>query len=97
MIDILIKRELTRTIGLFNDDILAEINASMSELYGSPNDWEQVGVFDTLTRAVGRAANRVFVGKDLCMWTQLMVSETSGLTEIYRQKYGLRHGRCPFC
>lgn len=66
MIDILIKRELTRTIGTLNGEILEEVEASMEGLFGVDNEWKQVGVFDSLTRTVGRAANRVFVGKELC-------------------------------
>jgi hypothetical protein len=67
MIDLLIKRELTRTIGSLNDEILEEVVDSLEILYGTDGRWRRVGVFDTLTRTVGRAANRVFVGKELCL------------------------------
>ncbi|CAL1703350.1 unnamed protein product [Somion occarium] len=66
MIDILIKRELTRTIGSLNNEILEEVNASMIDIFGTSGEWVDVGVFDSLTRTVGRAANRVFVGAELC-------------------------------
>lgn len=66
MLDVLIKRELTRNIGVLNHEILEEIDASMEEMFGNDGQWRQVGVWDSLTRTVGRAANRVFVGKELC-------------------------------
>ncbi|CAL1703341.1 unnamed protein product [Somion occarium] len=66
MIDVLIKRELTRTIGSLNNEILEEIDASMVDIFGTSGEWVDVGVFDSLTRTVGRAVNRIFVGEELC-------------------------------
>ncbi|KAJ7753620.1 cytochrome P450 [Mycena maculata] len=66
MIDLLIKRELTRTTGTMNVELLEEIELSMSSLYGSDGQWKKVGVYDTAGKIVGRVANRVFVGKELC-------------------------------
>lgn len=74
MLDLLIKRELTRTIGSLNNEILEEIDASMEGLFGIDNQWKEVGVFDSLTRTVGRAANRVFVGKELCKFYLYLTS-----------------------
>lgn len=66
MLDLLIKTQLTRSIGSLNCEILEEIDASMEGLFGIDSQWKRVGVFDSLTRTVGRAANRIFVGKELC-------------------------------
>jgi len=67
-IDLLIKRELTRTIGSLNNERFEEVEGSMNGIFGNENKWKEVGVFDSLTRTIGRAANRVFVGKELCVY-----------------------------
>lgn len=66
MIDILIKRELTRTTGQLNDEIFEEVEDSLAGMFGDDGAWRTLGVFDSMTRTVGRAANRIFVGKELC-------------------------------
>lgn len=66
MIDLLIKRELTRTTGTMNAELIDEVNDSLESLFGGDGQWRKVGVFDTLTRTVGRVTSRVFVGKELC-------------------------------
>lgn len=66
MIDLLIKRELTRTTGTMNVELVEEIDDSLARLFGNDGPWRKVGVFDTLTRTVGRVSSRVFVGKELC-------------------------------
>lgn len=95
MIDLLIKRELTRTIGSLNNEITEEIDSSMEMLFGLDNQWKEVGVFDSLTRTVGRAANRVFVGKELCELC-LRVRKYHSSTDA-RLQYGFRYGRCSLC
>lgn len=67
MIDLLIKRELTRTTGTMNVELVEEIDDSLARLFGKDGQWRKVGVFDTLTRTVGRVSSRVFVGKELCV------------------------------
>lgn len=71
MIDLLIKRELTRTIGTLNNELLEEIDGSMEGIFGTDGEWREVGVFDGLTRTVGRVANRVFVGENPLSWQSL--------------------------
>ncbi|KAE9389808.1 cytochrome P450 [Gymnopus androsaceus JB14] len=85
MIDILIKRELTRTIGTLNTEIFEEVEASMEGLFGD-GEWKQVGVFDSLTRTVGRAANRVFVGKELCSNMDFVMAGVSFARDILGQQ-----------
>lgn len=66
MIDLLIKRELTRTTGTMNHELVAEIDDSLESMFGSDGLWRKVGIFDSLTRTVGRVSSRVFVGSELC-------------------------------
>lgn len=87
------KRELTRTIGTLNNELLEEIEGSMDGIFGTDGEWREVGVFDSLTRTVGRVANCVFVGKELCArclpykvsWTPALINR--------RLQHGLCHGR----
>lgn len=72
MLDLMIKRELTRTIGTLNDEISAEFSDCLEEMFGGPTvdgsagEWREVGVWDSMIRAVARTANRIFVGPELC-------------------------------
>lgn len=66
MIDLLIKRELTRTVGTLNDAVLEEVDASMANLFGADGEPRNVSVYMAMGRTVGRAVNRIFVGKELC-------------------------------
>ncbi|KAJ7648218.1 cytochrome P450 [Mycena polygramma] len=74
MIDLLIKRELTRTTGTMNAELIEEIDDSLESLFGGDGQWRNVGVFDTLTRTVGRVSSRVFVGKELCSNMEYVMS-----------------------
>ncbi|KAJ6585924.1 cytochrome P450 [Mycena capillaripes] len=74
MIDLLIKRELTRTTGTMNVEITEEIEDSLESLFGADGQWRKVGVFDTLTRTVGRVSSRVFVGEELCRNMEYVMS-----------------------
>ncbi|KAJ6595156.1 cytochrome P450 [Mycena vulgaris] len=74
MIDLLIKRELTRTTGTMNVELREEIDDSLDSMFGGDGQWKQVGVFDSLTRTVGRVSSRVFVGKELCSNMEYVMS-----------------------
>ncbi|KAJ6578775.1 cytochrome P450, partial [Mycena vulgaris] len=87
MIDLLIKRELTRTIGTLNNELLEEIDGSMEGIFGTDGEWREVGVFDGLTRTVGRVANRVFVGKELCMNMDFVMAGTHFARDISVSSY----------
>nr|GAT51170.1 predicted protein [Mycena chlorophos] len=69
MVELLIKRELTKTVGTLNEEIIEEIIKSTDDLYGgseTAGEWRERYVFDSLARAVGRVVSRVFVGAELC-------------------------------
>ncbi|KAJ6454267.1 cytochrome P450 [Mycena vitilis] len=87
MIDLLIKRELTRTIGTLNNELLEEIDGSMEGIFGTDGEWREVGVFDGLTRTVGRVANRVFVGKELCSNMDFVMAGTHFARDISVSSY----------
>ncbi|KAJ7460275.1 cytochrome P450 [Mycena latifolia] len=73
MIDLLIKRELTRTTGTMNRELTEEIDDSFDSMFGG-DGWKEIGVFDSLTRTVGRVSSRVFVGKELCSNMEYVMS-----------------------
>ncbi|KAJ7454982.1 cytochrome P450 [Mycena galericulata] len=87
MIDLLIKRELTRTIGSLNNELLEEIDGSMEGIFGTDGEWREVEVFDSLTRTVGRVANRVFVGKELCSNMDFVMAGTHFARDISVSSY----------
>ncbi|KAF7297355.1 hypothetical protein MIND_00969000 [Mycena indigotica] len=87
MIDLLIKRELTRTIGTLNDLLVEEIVSSIETLYGLDGEWREVPVFDSLTRTVGRVANRIFVGKELCGNMDFVMAGTRFARDISVSSY----------
>ncbi|THU95307.1 cytochrome P450, partial [Dendrothele bispora CBS 962.96] len=87
MIDLLIKRELTRTIGSLNHLLIEEIEDSMETIFGTDGLWREVGVFDSLTRTVGRVANRVFVGKELCSNMDFVMAGTKFARDISVSSY----------
>lgn len=73
MLDLMIKRELTRHVGNLNDKIVTEVDFAMGEMFGTGDlaengegEWREVGVWDSSIRLVVKAANSVFVGSDLC-------------------------------
>ena len=68
MVETLIKRELTRTIGTLNREILEEVEASVEDIFGVNNELKKYKIFESLTKIIGRAVNRVFVGKELCKY-----------------------------
>ncbi|KAG7094626.1 hypothetical protein E1B28_005450 [Marasmius oreades] len=73
MLDLMIKRELTRHVGNLNDKIVNEVSLAMGEMFGTGDlsesgqgEWREVGIWDSSMRLVVKAANSVFVGSDLC-------------------------------
>ncbi|KAJ7460219.1 hypothetical protein FB451DRAFT_1045421, partial [Mycena latifolia] len=63
-IELLIKPELACTTGIMNREQTKEINDSLDRMVGEEG-WKEIGVFNSLTRTVGRVSGRVFVGKTL--------------------------------
>ncbi|CAK5271120.1 unnamed protein product [Mycena citricolor] len=87
MIDLLIKGPLTKTIGALNPELVEEIEGSMETLFGVDGEWRELGVFDSLTRTVGRVANRVFVGKELCKNMEFVMAGTDFARDISVSSY----------
>ncbi|KAJ6528397.1 cytochrome P450 [Mycena sp. CBHHK59/15] len=66
MIDLLIRRELTRTAGTLNLELLEDIEDSYTKYFGSDGEWRSLRIYHHMGKIVGRVANRSFVGKELC-------------------------------
>jgi len=75
MLDQLIKKDLTRTIGSVNAEIVEELELTFHELFGSDTEqWKEVCVWDCMIKTVARTANRVFVGPELCRNDEYLTS-----------------------
>ncbi|KAJ7185024.1 cytochrome P450 [Mycena filopes] len=66
IIDLVIRRELTRTAGTMNPELLEDIDDSYSRFYGADGEWRSRRIYHHMGRIVARVANRAFVGKELC-------------------------------
>ena len=72
LLDLMIKRDLTKSVGNLNNEIVQEIQECMEELFGGDvegdgeAEWREVGVWDSMIKLVARSANKVFVGPELC-------------------------------
>ncbi|KAE8444351.1 hypothetical protein EG329_000661 [Mollisiaceae sp. DMI_Dod_QoI] len=65
--EILIRRDLTRSLGSLIPDIEEELNVSVDESWGKDTDnWVEVGAFNTMMKVIARTSNRIFVGLPLC-------------------------------
>ncbi|KAK7041459.1 hypothetical protein VNI00_009325 [Paramarasmius palmivorus] len=74
MMDLMIKRDLAKSVGQLNDQIVDEINAAMDELFGNDTEeWKEVGIWDSMIQLVARSANRVFIS-DLCRNQEYLMS-----------------------
>ena len=63
----MIKRDLSRSIGTLNNEIVEELDVFYNQFLGSDtSEWKEVRVWDCMIKSVVRSANRVFVGPDLC-------------------------------
>ncbi|KAJ7060186.1 cytochrome P450 [Mycena amicta] len=89
MVELIIKRELTKTVGTLNEDIIDEILSSMDSLYGTDGEWRECYIFDSLTRTVGRVVNRVFVGKELCQNMEYVMAGTRFAKAVNLSSYVL--------
>ncbi|KAL0062050.1 hypothetical protein AAF712_011128 [Marasmius tenuissimus] len=80
LLDLMIKRDLTKSVGNLNDEIVQEIQECMEELFGGDvegggeAEWREVGVWDSMIKLVARSANRVFVGPELCKNDEYLMS-----------------------
>lgn len=62
----LIKTTLTNQIGNLVPDVADETAWGFEQHWGSPAEYRQVCVYDTMRKIVGSVTNRVFVGKPKC-------------------------------
>uniref|UniRef100_A0A0W0EXB6 Cytochrome p450 n=2 Tax=Moniliophthora roreri TaxID=221103 RepID=A0A0W0EXB6_MONRR len=74
LMDLMIKRDLAKSVGQLNDQIVDEINAVMDELFGNDTEeWKEFGIWDSMIKVVARSANRVFAA-DLCRNEEYLMS-----------------------
>jgi hypothetical protein len=69
LLDLMIKRDLTKSVGHLNDVVVEELQGAMQELFETNIDaegWTRISVWDAMIKTVARSANRVFVGPELC-------------------------------
>lgn len=65
--EIIIRRDLTRSVGNLIPEIEEELNLGADQYWGNDTkNWNDVGVFETMQRIVTRTSNRIFVGAPLC-------------------------------
>lgn len=65
--EIIIRRDLTRSVATLIPEIEEELNLGADQYWGTDTEnWSDVGVLETMQRIVTRTSNRVFVGAPLC-------------------------------
>lgn len=63
----LIRRNLTANLDQITSHVSDEVGLALEELWGREREtWKAVNLDYTIRRVVARAANRVFVGDELC-------------------------------
>jgi hypothetical protein len=69
LLDLMIKRELTKSVGHLNDVVVEEPRSATQELFETNVDgdgWTKISVWDAMIKTVARSTNCVFVGPELC-------------------------------
>lgn len=62
-----IKSELTRQVFNVTPEVCDELAAAVDEIWGTDTkEWEDVVLFESITKIIARTSNRVFVGLPLC-------------------------------
>ena len=62
-----IRKELTRKLGLFTGDVVDEVDFAFRKAWGvDTKEWKSVCVYDTMAEVIARISNRVLVGPPLC-------------------------------
>lgn len=62
-----VRRQLTRKLPTFSDDLYREMTAAFASNWGTEKEsFSQVGVYRSCIKIVSRAANRVLSGVELC-------------------------------
>ncbi|KAL1839097.1 hypothetical protein VTJ49DRAFT_1865 [Mycothermus thermophilus] len=61
-----ITTSLTSQIGNLVPDVVDETAWAVEQVWGSPTEYQDVCVYDTMRKVIGHVSNRVFVGKPHC-------------------------------
>ncbi|PVH83978.1 putative Ent-kaurene oxidase [Cadophora sp. DSE1049] len=65
--DDVIRKELTKLLGEYTEDVQDEIDFAFRKVWGvNTNDWLEVPAYHTMLDVIGRISNRVLVGLPLC-------------------------------
>jgi len=72
-----IRREMTKELDAYGDDIVDEIRYALALNWGKTGEWKEIAVYDSLLDVVGRISNRVLVGKQLCRNPKYLRSSTT--------------------
>ncbi|KAJ7053953.1 cytochrome P450, partial [Mycena amicta] len=82
ILDLIIRRELTRTAGTMNRELLEDVEDSLAQLFGTDGEWRTRIVHDQMSRVVARVTNRTFVGKELCAVDEYLDSANDFATAV---------------
>lgn len=73
----IIRKDLTRYLGALIPEIEEELNIGVDDLWGkNTEEWNEVGVFESMSKVVARTSNRVFVGLPLCTFLRCSLEKT---------------------
>ncbi|KAF8214830.1 hypothetical protein K438DRAFT_1563182 [Mycena galopus ATCC 62051] len=61
ILDLIIRRELTRSAGTLNDDLLEDVDAALAHLGGTDGEWRTPIIHHNISRVVARVTNRTFL------------------------------------
>ena len=61
-----VRRQLSKNLALFTEDIAEELALGFEQYWGTSSEWTTVKAWDSALKIIARAANRVFVGAQLC-------------------------------
>lgn len=61
-----VRKQLTKDLPLLTENIAEELAIGFERHWGSPSKWKAVPAWDSVSKIVSQAANRVFVGIPLC-------------------------------
>jgi cytochrome P450 len=64
--EVVIRGELTRTLGSTLEMVREELILSLDAYWGTGSEFHEIKVWDSLAKIFGRVSNRIFVGEELC-------------------------------
>ena len=85
MLDKTISRDLTRSVGTLNKELMEEIALNFEQMWGTDTEnWTDVGGWDSMIKTIARTANRIFVGPELSK--SIKIPDDNKLLTQFRQK-----------